>query len=41
VLADWSAVGDTGNELASGTTVFSLVADGRIDSATSLRNDPA
>ena len=41
VLADWSAVGDTGNELASGTTVFSLVADGRIDSVTSLRNEPA
>lgn len=41
VLADWSAVGDAGKELASGTTVFSLVADGRIDSVTSLRNEPA
>jgi uncharacterized protein YndB with AHSA1/START domain len=41
VLADWSAVGDAGKELASGTTVFSLVADGRIDSVTSVRNEPA
>jgi hypothetical protein len=41
VLADWSAVGDGGKELASGTSVFSLVADGRIDSVTSVRNEPA
>lgn len=41
VLADWSAVGDGEKELASGTTVFSLVADGRIDSVTSVRNEPA
>ena len=41
VLADWSAVGDGGKELASGTSVFSLVADGRIDSVTSVRNAPA
>ena len=41
VLADWIASGNDGQEREAGTSVFGLGADGRIDSVTSLRNEPA
>jgi hypothetical protein len=38
-LADWVAVGNDGQKRASGTSVFLLAGDGRIDAVTSLWND--
>jgi uncharacterized protein YndB with AHSA1/START domain len=38
VLADWIAVDSEGNERMSGTSVFVLMPDGRIGSATSVSN---
>lgn len=41
VLADWITVGKDGQEAASGTSVLSLDAGGRIVSVTSVSNEPA
>jgi len=41
VLADWTAVAGDGVERMSGTNVFLLAPDGRIDSATGVLNPPA
>ena len=38
LLADWVAVGPDGAERMSGTNVFLLTADGRMDSVTGLAN---
>ena len=38
-LADWSARGSDGQERDSGTSVFTLGADGRIEAVTSVRNE--
>lgn len=40
VLADWVALADDGRELATGTNVFVLGADGRIESATGFWTPP-
>lgn len=40
VLADWGAIDGEGKERMSGTSVFVLAPDGRIDSATSFANPP-
>lgn len=36
VLADWAAVGNDGQPRASGTSVFTLAGDGRIEAVTSF-----
>ena len=38
VLADWIALGKEGTAAASGSSVFLLAPDGRIDAVTSFRN---
>ena len=37
LLADWAAVGNDGQTRASGTSVFTLAGDGRIEAVTSFR----
>lgn len=37
VLADWAAVGNDGQQQASGTSVFTLTGDGQIEAVTSFR----
>jgi uncharacterized protein YndB with AHSA1/START domain len=41
VLADWIATGADGKERVSGSSVFVLKPDGRIDAVTSFTNSPA
>ena len=41
VLADWVVRGDDGAERMSGTNVFVLGPDGRIESGTGFANPPA